>query len=69
MKRVDTPAYRKAYRRGWTYSSKPTANLDTADSRRWTDDDAWLDGYLDYAAGRAQWHLLNCPDHESCDER
>ena len=69
MTRADTPAYRKAYKRGWTYSSKPTASLDTADRRGWSADNAWMDGYSDYAAGLPQYHRLRCPDHMTCDDR
>jgi hypothetical protein len=63
MTRIDTPAYRKAYKRGWKYSHTSTANLDTADARGWTRDDAWLDGYLDAAASRDYMHMLTCTDN------
>jgi len=55
--------YRKDYNRGWRYSETANANLDTADSKGWTDSNAWMDGYLDLAAGRDKWHTPNCPTH------
>lgn len=61
----DEDNYRKAYRRGWRTSER-VGNLDRADADGRSDDDAWMDGYLDYAAGREEWHLLFCPDHDSC---
>jgi hypothetical protein len=64
MKRIDTPEYRKDYRKGWRYSGSEGATLDHADAIRASD--AWVDGYLDLAAGRQKWHRLNCPDHEKC---
>ncbi len=48
--------YRKAYRRGWNASSRYTGHelvspLEKADSRN--ESNAWYDGYMDNACGRA----------------
>lgn len=59
------PAYRDAYNRGWRYSNTSDAGLDNADRRGWTRDEAWTDGYLDAAAGRAKWHLRDCTAHHN----
>lgn len=59
--------YGSAYNRGWRYSATSTASLDYADRRGWSRNDAWLDGYLDYAAGRQKWHLRDCPKHDSAE--
>lgn len=64
--RVDTPEYRASYSAGWRYAGSATANLDYADSRGLSADTAWMDGYLDRAAGRARWHRLHCADHDAC---
>jgi len=64
--RIDTPNYRKSYNAGWRYSQSASANLDYADRTGKSSDDAWMDGYLDLAAGREKWHRLNCADHDSC---
>ena len=45
--------YRSWYTKGWTYSGRPTATLDHGDSHGYPE--AWYDGYLDRAAGRAKW--------------
>jgi len=64
--RAKSPEYRRSYNRGWRYSRSGTGTLDFADSRGYSNDDAWMDGYLDAAAGRAKWHMVTCPDHERC---
>ena len=48
--------YCRDYRRGQE-TSRRVGNLDAADrdGRSWNN--AWMDGYLDYAAGREMWHL------------
>lgn len=56
--------YRKAYNRGWRFKG----DLSAADEKHYTDNEAWTDGYMDQAAGRDKWHLLNCPDHNTCGE-
>lgn len=73
MAHTDTPAYRADYERGWLaskragQSSNPDYSpLESADLRG--ERDAWYDGYLDYAASREKWHLLNCPDHDNCGQ-
>lgn len=68
--RSDTLEYRAAYNIGWRYSARETATLDHVDSRYRLDPryNAILDGYLDYAAGRARWHLLRCPNHGGSNE-
>ena len=60
-----TDQYREAYNRGWGYSARTTTGLDYADRRGYTRDDAWMDGYLDQAAGRAKWHLRDCANHDT----
>ena len=57
----DTPEYRAAYEHGWRYSARPTATLDHGDARG--EPQPWYDGYLDRAASRDKWHILNCPNH------
>ena len=47
-------AYTAAYERGWD------------GARGGARTQAWYDGRLDRAAGRARWHLLHCPDHGTC---
>lgn len=72
--RLSTEAYRQHYQWGWRYSQRPSATLDYVDDRyrrsttaeEHADYNAALDGYLDYAAGRPKWHMLNCPDHNNC---
>lgn len=59
--------YRGSYNRGWLYSARATIGLDAADRRGYTRDDAWMDGYLDEAAGRAKWHLRDCAKHDSLE--
>ena len=64
------PGYAAAYRKGWAASARGSA-LDEAEDRyvaRYgrAEHDAWLDGWLDYAAGRPKWHLRDCPDHDAC---
>jgi hypothetical protein len=58
----DWPKYKRDYERGW----RSTAGLDRADADGRSDNEAWMDGYLDQAAGREKWHMLNCPDHNTC---
>lgn len=67
MERKDTPDYRNRYAKGWRYAVRATG-LDNADRRGLTRDDAWMDGYLDQAAGRERWHLLRCADHAACGQ-
>jgi len=62
--RIDSPEYRAEYRKGWRYSHRETARLDGTYNRS----EAWMDGYLDFAAGRDMWHLLRCRDHAHCGE-
>jgi hypothetical protein len=65
-----TPAelrrYKEDYERGWNYathSADPSLDhLDAGHAR-----DAEYDGYHDASASRAKWHLLHCPDHDTCD--
>jgi hypothetical protein len=63
-RRVDSPAYRADYERGWRYAWRPTATLDHLDARGASE--AAYDGYLDAAAGREKWHRLHCADHDAC---
>ena len=63
--RVDSPEYRKAYRAGRATSLRG-GSLDRADADGRSANDAWMDGYLDVAAGREMWHLLHCADHDKC---
>jgi ribosome modulation factor len=67
MKRVVTVAYRRDYTRGWR-SGQNGVSLDRADANGNSDNDAWLDGYLDAAAGRTKWHIPLCPDHDRCGQ-
>lgn len=62
---TDTPAYRTAYLAGWRYAAR-TSDLDRADADGRSQNSAWMDGYLDRAAGRERWHLLRCADHDKC---
>ena len=50
-----TPEYRKSYEAGWRYSGTANANLDYADRKGLSSDDAWMDGYLDQACGDGKW--------------
>lgn len=59
-----TEQYRTEYRAGWAYSRRG-GSLSRADDRRLTDSNAWMDGYLDYAAGRPMWHLAECTAHHN----
>lgn len=61
-----TAQYRKDYNRGWRYSAR-VCTLDAADADGRSGNDAWMDGYLDYAAGREQYHIPNCPSHPDCE--
>ncbi len=63
--REDSKQYRTDYNRGWS-SSRNAAGLDRADADGRSSITAWMDGYLDEAAGREKWHRLNCQDHGSC---
>lgn len=60
--RAETREYRAAYTRGWSYSQRETATLDHVDSQYGRDPryNAILDGYLDAAAGREKYHMLQC---------
>lgn len=64
MIRTDSAAYRRDYRRGWK-SSMRSADLDRADRDGRSANTAWMDGYLDAAAGREMWHRLRCTDHDA----
>ena len=57
--------YRERYNAGWRYSERGSS-LDREDALRHTDNEAWMDGYLDMAAGRERYHMAFCPDHDSC---
>jgi hypothetical protein len=66
--------YAEAYEKGWR-SSAGLGPIDlTERESRFTArygharEDAWMDGYLDYAAGREKWHLRDCPDHDNCGQ-
>ena len=77
---ITLAAYRKAYNRGWRHSATSRHSLDnnpypwvpkadpsnTAHTVANGLNNAWEDGYLDYAAGREKWHLLHCEDHDNC---
>lgn len=61
--------YDKEYRAGWRASVRVGRTGQTSkafDSGETSD--AWDDGYHDHAAGRAKWHLRDCPDHDTCGE-
>lgn len=64
MNEKNSPEYRADYNKGWRYSGSESASLDHADRIRASD--AWIDGYMDYAAGRPKWHLRDCLDHGRC---
>lgn len=56
--------YIDQYNKGWAAASREF-------SREWDSgmsSDAFDDGYLDRAAGRAKWHLTYCLDHDVCGE-
>lgn len=57
--------YVKQYNAGYAAAGRPTT------SKAWesgSSSDAYDDGYLDRAAGRAKWHLTYCTDHDNCGE-
>jgi hypothetical protein len=54
--------YIDEYNKGWQ-ASKRVGKIERHDTTHAVDD-----GYLDYAAGRAKWHLTYCPDHDVCGE-
>jgi hypothetical protein len=54
--RVDSPEYRKWYNKGWS----STCDLDYADRKGLSSNDAWMDGHADAGAGREKWHALHC---------
>lgn len=58
----DEADYKRMYNKGWRRSERVGSIPDSANA----EDDAWMDGYLDNATGREKWHLLFCPDHDSC---
>lgn len=60
---LDPDAYRSDYNRGWRYSARGSGGLDHADATGLSAREGWMDGYLDYAAGRSKWHLRDCTDH------
>lgn len=53
--------YIREYNNGWNHAVRST-EYPTGKS------DAYEDGYLDRAAGRAKWHLTHCADHDNCGE-
>ncbi len=55
-------AYMQRYNAGWRRSMRVGSIPDSPIA----DDDAWMDGYLDYAVGREKWHLRDCADHDNC---
>lgn len=57
--------YRERYNAGWRYSER-VGDLTRPDADGRSDDDAWMDGYLDAAVGRERYHLAFCADHDSC---
>ena len=57
-------AYKKHYNRGWRSSAGPYASLDRGDSNN--EPDAWYDGYLDLACGRAKWHSITHWESDPC---
>jgi hypothetical protein len=59
---MDEKTYNSHYANGWT-TSKRSGTLDRADADGRSSNDAWMDGYTDYAAGRERHHLKHCPDH------
>lgn len=60
---LDPDQYRADYNRGWRYSRTGLDGLDYADRTGLSTREGWMDGYLDFAAGRAKWHLRDCTDH------
>jgi hypothetical protein len=61
-----TVSNKKDYTRGWRSGLYSTGMaLDNADARG--EPEAWYDGYMDAAAGRAKWHIPNCPAHHNHD--
>jgi hypothetical protein len=67
MDKTEAAQYAKDYNRGWRYSAT-TGGLDIPDRRGWTRIEAWMDGYLDEATGRAKWHYRDCTDHTMATE-
>lgn len=68
--------YRKEYDKGWKASQGDKGLFESEQNycRRnrlelmSPEHDAWLDGWLDYAAGRGKYHLKYCKNHASEDE-
>jgi hypothetical protein len=66
--------YVQAYNKGWR-ASTTADSMDAAEGRfearygtnkdQWN---AWMDGYLDQAAGREKWHLRECRANGGCAE-
>lgn len=54
--------YKDEYNRGWAASKRQP------EFPRHEASHSFDDGYLDYAAGRAKWHLTYCTDHDNCGE-
>ena len=63
LKPPDDAEYVKQYNAGWRYSQRENATLDHGDAINAPD--AWYDGYLDYAVGRAKWHYYYCEQHDN----
>lgn len=64
------PAVRKAYDRGWRFSTYTDGDLDDADSKGYTSIPGWIDGYMDAACSRPRWHSAWCraDNHDLCDD-
>lgn len=72
---MEKAEYRKHYNKGWR-ASGGTLYLDDAEERfaerhgvdlGSPEHNAWLDGWLDYAAGRDKYHLETCEKHGNAE--
>jgi hypothetical protein len=56
-------SFKREYRNGWKAAEGESVIWNNGGGST-----AWESGYLDRAAGRERWHLLRCPDHNTCGE-
>jgi len=75
--KINQATYHRCYNSGWAASSRfRSGDLTSAEDRYLTrngyanmspEHHAWLDGWLDEAAGRDKWHLRDCPNHGNAE--
>jgi protein-disulfide isomerase len=64
MERQGHQFYVHWYKRGWRHSARVAEIPASADALPTDAHNAWMDGYLDCAAGREEWHLALCTTHD-----